>query len=185
MVELTEYITMLDDMGFYEVALPFLLVFVLIFGILEKINLFGSRNSQINLVVAIIISFFVVRSDYVVGVMNTFLPKVSLAVLVLIMFLMIVGIFGLKAEGFQGYALFIGVLASAGAIVWALSADMIPSTWGGLFSNISSPEKALLIGVGALILIMYFVVRKPDNQQGRIGKGLQDLASELGRGGRP
>ncbi|MFH1455883.1 MAG: hypothetical protein ABIF40_02950 [archaeon] len=185
-IDLTNYIISLESMGFFDVALPFLLVFVLIFGILEKIQLFGTRSGQINIVIGIIIAFFVIKTGEVVEIMNMFLPKVSLAVLVLVMGLMIIGIFGLRAEGFKGYPLFIGVLASVGAIIWALSSGVVAMpSW----LQMTGEQKAFVIGFGALILIMYFVVRQPGQGDTRVGgrvrRGLADLAEELGRGGQP
>jgi len=182
--DFTSSITFLEGTGFFDIALPFILVFVLIFGILEKINIFGSRNTPINVTIAVIIAFFVLRSESVIEIMTMFLPKISLAVLVMVMGLMIIGIFGLKAEGFKGYPLFVGVLASIGAIIWALSSEVVAMpSW----LQMDTQEKALLIGFGALILLMYFVVRKPADEDTRVGgrvrKGLSDLANELGRGG--
>ena len=39
-------IEFLNDFGFYDVVLPFLLVFTIVFGVLEKTKLFGVTDKK-------------------------------------------------------------------------------------------------------------------------------------------
>ena len=45
----------LQSSGFYEFALPFLLVFTIVFAILEKTKLFGGGKKNINLIIGIVV----------------------------------------------------------------------------------------------------------------------------------
>ncbi len=51
----------LGQIGFYNVLLPFLLLFVIIYGILSMINLFGdkTKGKKINSLIALILALFI------------------------------------------------------------------------------------------------------------------------------
>ncbi|HLC74498.1 MAG TPA: hypothetical protein VJH88_01435 [Candidatus Nanoarchaeia archaeon] len=94
-------ITFLDKLGVYDVVLPFLLVFTIIFAILEKTRILGVDEvdgkqwpkKNLNAVVAFVIAFLVIASTTLVQVINQTLAHVVLLVILIISFLMLVGIF--------------------------------------------------------------------------------------------
>jgi hypothetical protein len=130
--ELVEYIEYLESVGVYDVALPFLLVFTITYGVLQKINIFGKgRNpkggSKFNSIIALVIAFFTIRAEGVVETMNTFLPNISLIAILVVSFLLLVGIvagrnfrFSKHMEGAAVLILVIGVgvtfFGSSGAL---------------------------------------------------------------------
>lgn len=87
--------------GFFDVVLPFLLVFAIVFGILEKTKVFGvektkdSENTRKNLnaMVAFAIAFFVVGAKSIVGIIAVSMPTISLFLVMIIAFLLLVGAF--------------------------------------------------------------------------------------------
>ena len=68
--QLQAYITQFENFGLFDVALPFLLIFTLFFAILEKISLFGKDKTNINVIVSLVIAFFVIRTPLVANVMS-------------------------------------------------------------------------------------------------------------------
>ena len=90
-----------NDLGLYDVVLPFLLVFTIVFAILEKTRVFGSDKigdhsypkKNINALVAFVISFFVVASAHLVQVITTISAQVVLLLFGSVLFLMLVGSF--------------------------------------------------------------------------------------------
>lgn len=94
-------IEFLGKIGVYDVILPFLLVFTIIFAILEKTKILGIEKIEgkeytkknINSMVAFIIAFLVVASTRLVGVINEVMANVILLVLLSVCFLMLVGVF--------------------------------------------------------------------------------------------
>ena len=71
------------ELGIYDVILPFLLVFTIIFAILEKSRVFGTEKigdivytrKNLNSMVAFVIAFLVVASTQIVAIINTALAK--------------------------------------------------------------------------------------------------------------
>jgi len=92
-------IQFLQSFGFFDIILPFLLVFTVVFGILEKTKIFGTEKvkdkdvtrKNINAMVAFSIAFFVVAATKVVSVIQTALPLVILVLIFIIAFLVLFG----------------------------------------------------------------------------------------------
>src|SRR3989344_8418621 len=94
-----KFVGFLQDIGANEIFLPFLLVFAIVFAVLEKTKIFGEK-SKINVVVAFIIGLLLVVQQGVVATINNFLPQVSLIIVVALAFLLLVGM--LAGREFEG-----------------------------------------------------------------------------------
>ena len=70
-------ITTLQNMGFFDVILPFLLVFAIIYGVLERAKLFENRHG-LNAIIAFVIGMIVIGTAWVVGVVSGFLPWIGM-----------------------------------------------------------------------------------------------------------
>ncbi len=112
-------------LGLYDIVLPFLLVYTLVFAVLQKSKLFGDENKGINAVIALIIGLFVVRSETVVLFIVGFLPNVSLFLVVILMFLLMVGLFSGEHSEWVGAAKGLAVIVSLVFIVLAIFAGQV------------------------------------------------------------
>lgn len=94
-------VTFLDKLGVYETVLPFLLVFTIVFAILEKTRVLGTEKidnkdypkKNLNAMLAFVIAFLVIASTTLVRVINEVMANVVLLIILVISFLMLVGIF--------------------------------------------------------------------------------------------
>jgi hypothetical protein len=107
-------INFLVKLGVYDIILPFLLVFVLVFALLEKTKVLGIETQKdskgekveytkksLNAMVAFVTGFFVVASTQLVSVINKSLSQVFLLLLLVVCFLMVWGSFHQQTkEGF-------------------------------------------------------------------------------------
>ncbi len=154
-VNLQQTIRDLEAAGFYQVLLPFILVFTVIFAVLQKVKLFGPSSKNINVVIAVLIAFFTIRASAVIVLINQFLPKVSAIVLVVMMLLLVLGIFGTSAEGWTGWPFFLAVLASVIGVGWSVFSS-IPGITTTLPSwlRLSATDKGILLLVGILLIII-------------------------------
>ncbi|MEK6863837.1 MAG: hypothetical protein AABX27_00965 [Nanoarchaeota archaeon] len=164
-VNFSDMIKQLEQMGFYEVILPFMLVFTIMFALLQKIKLFGQDTKNINIVVAVVIAFFFVRVPAIIATVNQFLPKISMIVIVLLMFLLILGVLGSgESTGWTGWPFFIGMAGAVLGIVWAVvtSVPGISTAWPR-WLVITSQDKAILLAVGIFVLLLWiFSDKKTD-----------------------
>jgi len=94
-------IDFLRDFGFFDVILPFLLIFTIIFGILEKTRIFGVYKigeheypkKNLNAMVAFTVAFFAIAAKEVVRAIQVSLPQVALGLVFVVSFLMLAGSF--------------------------------------------------------------------------------------------
>lgn len=112
----------LRDFGFFDVVLPFLLVFAIMYAILEKTKILGDEAKQLNAVVAFVVGLLVAGTNRVTSIINEALPNLVVLVVGILGFLILVGMFYKegKFDFAKDYAkttaafaaiLFIGILA--------------------------------------------------------------------------
>jgi hypothetical protein len=93
------------DFGLFDIVLPFLLVFTIVFAILEKTRILGTvkikgeehPNKNLNSMVAFVFGLLVVATANVVRTINESLPNIVLLVVVSVSFLIMIGVF-MKTE---------------------------------------------------------------------------------------
>ncbi len=171
-----ETFTFLDKIGVLDVVLPFLLIFTIVFAILEKTRVFGTETidgknytkKNLNSLASFAIAFFAVASSRVVQAVTQISANVVVLLFASTFFLMLVGSFNKQADekGFylDGWTktLFIIImfLGLFGIFLNAIETDgrtwlQWIFDWLGQFSTNVSVATVVLIGltVGALLLI--------------------------------
>lgn len=101
-----EAIEFFADVGLFDVVLPFLLVFTIVFAILEKTKVFGVdevegkkyTKKNLNSITAFVISFLVVASAELVEIITTVSANVVVLLLLVVLFLLLVGSFYVEGD---------------------------------------------------------------------------------------
>jgi len=97
-----EVIAFFDTLGVYDVILPFLLVFTIVYALLEKTKVFGTEDlgegkkvtrKNLNSMVAFVSAFFVIASTKLVAVINETIAHVVLLLILSVCFLLLAGSF--------------------------------------------------------------------------------------------
>ena len=99
-----------DKIGIFDVVLPFIFIFTLVFAMLEKTRIFGVEKSSdgneytrknMNAMAAFSIAFFAVASANLVGIINKVAGQMVILLLASFFFLLLAGSFHQeKKEGF-------------------------------------------------------------------------------------
>lgn len=86
----------LEQIGFLDTILPFLLVFTIIYAVLMKTSILGKKEEakKYNIAVAFVIAFFVIMSTPIVEIMKNAIPNVSIIIVAVVMFLILIGVMG-------------------------------------------------------------------------------------------
>ena len=96
------FFRVLESWGLVDVLLPFLLIFTILFAVLEKTHILGGDKRNLNAVLSLVISLIVVvphvTGNYPAGydpisIVNAALPSVSILVIAIIMLLILIGLF--------------------------------------------------------------------------------------------
>jgi len=96
----------LQKIGIYDVVLPFLLTFTIVFAILEKTKIFGTETidkkeytkKNLNAMVAFVIGFLVIASGKIVAAITQVSSQIIILLMMSVFFLMLVGTFFGKEE---------------------------------------------------------------------------------------
>ena len=156
-----DFILFLDRLRLTDIILPFMLVFVIIFAILQKTKILGDAKKNLNVVVAIVIGLLVVvphvtgrfppNSDPV-EIMNNALPQVSVVIVAIIFLLVLIGVFGKES-------VFLGVSMPG----WVMLFSLIVILWifggaAGWWSNSLGQNLEELFGTEAITVAVMLLV---------------------------
>lgn len=163
-MDLVTLVKQLETLGAFRYVFPFLLVFAIIFGILEKIKIF--KSTAVHVVIALAMGAFAVYSKSFYTLTQRFLPNVSMVIITALAFLLIFGLwYGKSLENSDTkYLFWVGLVIAFIGISWSLFAgynDQLQRTL-----NLSSDGIYLLLMgsiVVIIILIFAFSGRNPKN----------------------
>jgi len=150
-------ITFMEEYGFYDVVLPFLLVFTLVFATLQKIKIFGKESRRYNAIIALVMALMFIAATKLVEALNEYLPIIALVLALFLGLMLILGIFGVKeGTGTQKLGFVI-----AGGVAIAIGISYLPDLLGGVGGFFDSiKEYSTMIIIGAILLgIIFWVVK--------------------------
>lgn len=159
-----------------EYILPFLLVFTIIFAILQKTKILGGEDSNrksFNVVVALVMALaFVVPSitgqygyqNDPVRILNNALPGVALVSVAIIMVLLVVGAFGknLNIQKSSSGGIFVFFSIGAVAVIFAIAAGWIRNVPYWLDWLRYGYNQTMIVSILVLGAVIWFIVRDPD-----------------------
>ena len=179
----TTGIQFLDRLGVYEILLPFLLIFTIVYAILEKSKIFGTEKigetevtkKNLNSMFAFVTSFLVVASSRLVAAVNEAVANMTILLLLGVSFLLLVGVFHTGKDEVQlskGYKnifmvlMFIGILA---IFLHALKTNdgrpWLYFGWEYLVNNIDTGAMGALILTILVVIMMGYITGKPKEEK--------------------
>ena len=87
-----ELLYLWESYGVFDYALPFLLIFAIIFGILQYMKIFGN-NKGIHIVIALALGGLAVRSQYMNQFYAELFPRLGIGVVIILSLLILIGMF--------------------------------------------------------------------------------------------
>ncbi len=162
-----------DKLGVYDVVLPFLLVFTLVYAILEKTKIFGTEKFEgrefsrknLNGMTAFVIAFFVVASTRLVAVINEVLASTVLLLLLSVCFLLLVGSFHTGKEEFflkKPWNQIFMVLMFIGIILIFLNAlGWLQLIYEALFFRFDTVTVSSIVFVIIIVGVLFYITKSP------------------------
>jgi hypothetical protein len=190
----------LEMWGLSDVILPFILVFTVVFSIMQKVKPLGSdkegaRTKPFNVIVSLVMALAVVIPHVlgyyppgadIVNIINAALPQVSIVLVAILMVLLIVGLFGGKAEwgsGLSGWIAFFAFIL----VVWIFgrAAGWFYYLPDWLYWLDNPDTQAMLIVVAIFAIIIWYITKEPkDPDKATSAKRFSESWSELFGGGK-
>jgi len=177
--------------GFVDVLLPFLLIFTVIFAVLEKTKILGEGKKNMNVGIAFIFALLVVVPHVTgnfpagydpVAIINAALPSVSLVVVAIIALMILIGVFagdklvfGMTSAGWIGLFSLIAIVFIFGSAAGWWQTGLLQ--W--LENIFGSDIVAIVVMLLVFGIIIAFVTGGGEGEKvgamGRIGSALNDL----------
>lgn len=171
----------LEEWGFAEVILPFILIFTVIFAVLAKIQLF--KENKYNSVIALAIALMTViphaLGKYpagmdIVTIINTALPEATLLIIAIVILLILTGLLwgeAPKSGLFTGFIALIAVLILAAIFLSTITP--IP-----IISNLDPRLITLIVGILVFGIIFLYVGSSGGDKGGGLAGAIK-AAKEL------
>ena len=173
------------DLGVYDIVLPFILVYTIMFAILEKTKLFGTETvkgeaytkKNLNAMVSFVVAFLVVASSKLVETITAISSQIIILLLLVVFFLMLIGSFvttkditdkGVGGALDRGWRILFGVIIFIGIVFIFLDAIKLETgeSWLEVFISFllqfyTNTAVAALVLIIAVILFMYWIAKEP------------------------
>lgn len=166
-----------QDIGMYTVVLPFLLVFTLVYALLDKTRVLGVESigdetypkKNVNAMVAFVIGFFVVASSQLVAIISEIMANVVLLLILITFFMLLVGAMDReKKEGFQleGWTrkAFYGIMFVGILLIFLNAFGWLQLMWDYLVYNWDSQFVGIILTFIVILAMMAFVIHDPDKK---------------------
>ena len=175
-------LTFFESLGLFDVVLPFLLVFTIVFALLEKTKVLGTEEIEgkrytkknLNAIAAFAISFLVVASSRIVEIITTVSANAVVLLFLSVLFLLLVGSFFKEGEPVYlegGWKLTFMILMFIGILFIFLGAVKTKEgrSWLDVLGDFSSSggSNEVLGSVILLVIIVLFIafaVREPKKE---------------------
>lgn len=159
MVSITEVLNQWADIGVFSYVFPFLLIFAIVFGILQNLKIFGSdekKTKGINAVISISLAFLALLNDYVSTFFATIFPRFGIAIAIFLVAIILLGFFFRPDDkgNWPGSVKWIGWVLALGVIIWAWnnwSNNFLGGFGFGYFDSTMVWSIVLLAGIVGLI----------------------------------
>ena len=168
-----------DKIGLFDVVLPFLLVFTIVFAIFEKTKVFGTiqiegkayTRKNLNAMASFVIAFLVIASSELVEIITKVSSQMVILLFLSILFLLLIGSFMKEGTGvfLEGgwktlfiFIMFIGIVL---IYLGALKSDgrsWLERAWDFLSGTDASNAVGSIILVVIIVIFMIYIVREPE-----------------------
>ncbi len=176
-----EVIQFFDKIGLFDVVLPFLLVFTIVFAIFEKTKVLGTdeiegkkyTKKNLNAIASFVIAFLVVASSQLVEIITTVSANAVIVLFLAVLFLLLIGTFHKEGEpmylegGWKVVFMIIVFLAIVGIFL-----DAIKTSDGrswlerlGDFTGSGGDELAgAIILLGLIVFFIIYATKEPSKE---------------------
>jgi hypothetical protein len=174
-----------------EFLVPFILVFTIVFAVLQKTKILGDGRKNYNVILALVMGLAVVVPHFTgmytsfdpVYVINSSLPQVSILLVAIIMVLLIIGVFGNELS-FAGTSIAGWVVIAAILFVTLIFGSSVgwfylPS-WLA-FLSINPELQALVVMILIFAVIIWFITKEPKKDKGDERRGFGKFIEDVGK----
>jgi len=169
--------------GIFQYALPFLLIFALVFGLLQKLNIFATKdnpNKGVNVIIALAVAFMSLQFDMVSMFFSEIFPRFGVALSIILVILILGGLFmpTNKDNNWFMVALAIIVFIIIGTVIYNSLGVFGWGIGGPGLSYFWDRYSAIIIFAVIIIAVVAMMISKKDPQKPRFSNVLSKALGE-------
>jgi hypothetical protein len=154
--------TILSNPIFVETILPFLLIFTIVFAILQKSKILGEDKKQIDAIISLVMGLLVISFAQATGIILQLIPFLAVSLVVFLVFLILVGSFRKGGEDVipKGLASFLMYLVLIGVTIAVI---YITDFWQWIIDTYYTTDTSIIssvIFIAIIIGAVAFVLKK-------------------------
>ena len=139
---------------FTEIILPFILVFTLIFAILQKSNLLGEGKKQIDALIGLVVGLILIAYPGPRDIIVLLMPFLAVSAVILLVFMLLYGFIVGKKEGDvlgRPWKIAFGTILTLALVSYLI---FITGNWDWIWNLIFGQGGGSQIGINLLLLIV-------------------------------
>jgi hypothetical protein len=190
-MNLTDFILRLEQWGVANVLLPFILVFTIVFAIMQKTEILGKDKKNINVMIALVMGLAIIfphvlgiyppESDPV-NIINRALPNVSVIFVAIVMLLLLIGLLGGEIK-WLGTSIS-GWIAVASFLVIIYIFGRAAGWFGGRLPNwlvwLENPDtQAFIVILLVFGIIVWFITKDEKASKGNVFNNTMESIGQL------
>jgi len=139
---------------FTEYILPFVLVFTLIFAILQKTQLLGEGKKQINAIIGLIVGLILIAFPFAREIVVQLMPFLAVSAVILLVFMLLYGFVMGKKEGdvlHKGVKISLGIILGLALITAIL---VISGYWSPVYDFMFDRPGTAQVWINILLIVI-------------------------------
>lgn len=156
--------TVLQNRFVIEIVLPFILVFTIVFAVLQKSEIFGKGKKQIDALVALVVALLFVSVARAVGIVLDLIPILAVGLVVVLVLMLFLGSFAKEGDFEKAFPkwlrlglMIVAIITVVVATLWATGLwntfmDYIKTSTG---SSVLMNIILLAVLIGAVIAVIW------------------------------
>lgn len=155
--------TIFQSPFFINIVLPFLLIFTIVYAILQKSEVLGKDKKQIDAIVGLVIGLIVVSFGNVTGYIINLMPFLAVSLVVIVVFMILFGsVHAGPLELNKGVKVAFGIISAIAVVIAVLvvtgSWDYILKLFGGgvTASSLATNVIFIVLIIGAIAVVIGF-----------------------------
>lgn len=137
-----------------ELLLPFVLVFTIVFAILQKSELFGKGKKQIDVLVALVIGLLFIAVKSAVGIILDLIPLIAVALVIVLVLMLLVGSVAKEGDFEKAFPAWLRTSLIIGAIIFvAIAVLWTTGLWSWAKEYFSTDGSTIFVNGLILIII--------------------------------
>jgi hypothetical protein len=154
---MVEPLTIFSNNIWSKVVLPFLLIFTLVFAVLEKSKVLGEGKRQVNALVALSIGLIVVLFGYAIYVINYMIAFLAVALVVIVVFMILTGLVHKEGEFKFSDNVKLALMWIIGIGV-GIAAFYFTGAWGFFYEKLMGPSSSSSLVTNTIFVIVIVAV---------------------------